>query len=223
MIQMVMILAATALISQSAQDSEPSTGLVRAPTQAQYSMAYPPRALQLKQDGQVSLQCGVEPAGGLTNCVVAQESPIGFNFGVESLKLAPFIRMGPGPFPLGQTVTVPLTWTPNGSSPSLISSVDSRLNDDPIKWLRTPSGADYLRLYPERAARMRKGGQVTMSCIVASDGFLSDCQTAAETPAGFGFGEATLKLAPIFQMGPTSGDHPVGGAKVSIPLSWVMR
>ena len=62
-------------------------------------------------------------------------------------------------------------------------------------------------------------GATELNCSVTKSGELSDCIVVKETPEGFGFGEAAIRMAPEFLMRPQSLDgSPVGGAKVTIPL-----
>jgi protein TonB len=62
-----------------------------------------------------------------------------------------------------------------------------------------------------------------MHCKVTITGALSDCEVLDETPEGMGFGAATLRLAPRFQMPATTPDgKSVEGATVDIPIRFAM-
>ena len=89
------------------------------------------------------------------------------------------------------------------------------------QWLRKPNGADYTNFYPPQALEAGIGGHTQMECTVKADGTLENCHIIAETPAGKGFGAATLRLASRFKMRPQTVDgQPVAGAKVVIPVGW---
>jgi TonB family protein len=79
-------------------------------------------------------------------------------------------------------------------------------------FVKKPAAEDFDRLYPTTAKGSGVGGTVNLTCKVAAGGLLEDCTTGSELPAGMGFGEAALKLAPLFQMAPT-----VTG-KITIPI-----
>ena len=55
------------------------------------------------------------------------------------------------------------------------------------------------RYYPERAMRAKIPGKVILNCLTLSGGTLGDCKIVSESPEGFGFGEAALKLAVLFK------------------------
>lgn len=69
-------------------------------------------------------------------------------------------------------------------------------------WARTAQSSEILAVYPAEAQRHRVSGRITMHCIVATDGQLKDCEVASEDPPGWGFGQAGLRLTPLFRMTP---------------------
>jgi len=90
-------------------------------------------------------------------------------------------------------------------------------------WVRLPSGEDINRYYPDRAQRFNMGGSAKISCVVTASGTLSDCSIVSETPEGYGFGDAALKMAKLFKMRPQTRDgQAVGGASVVVPLKFVL-
>ena len=96
--------------------------------------------------------------------------------------------------------------------PSVITNPD---------WVSRPSGSDLARFYPPRAAEREIGGRVVLSCTVTESGSLSACSVQSEDPPGQGFGQASLRLTSRFRMRPQTRDGaPVGGARVTIPITW---
>jgi TonB family protein len=90
-------------------------------------------------------------------------------------------------------------------------------------WLRRPTAHDLVRLYPREAMRKNVPGRAVISCKVNAEGLLTDCTVDEETPPGEGFGEAALKMAPLFKMRPQTRDgQPVDGGTVRIPLRFTV-
>lgn len=86
-------------------------------------------------------------------------------------------------------------------------------------WARKPSGEGARRYYPEEAVDSSVSGRATIRCTIRITGLLENCLVQSEAPAGMGFGEAALKMAPReFRMKPGTVDgRPVEG-EVTIPL-----
>lgn len=88
-------------------------------------------------------------------------------------------------------------------------------------WVRLPTGEQFANFYPVRRGQPRVNGSAIMQCRVAVNGTLDDCIIVSESPAGAGFGAATLGLARFFQMHPKLvNGEPVPEALVSIPVNW---
>lgn len=86
-------------------------------------------------------------------------------------------------------------------------------------WVRKPTGEDMGRHYPQRALKMGLAGRAVITCNVDAEGGLVNCLASEENPADLGFGEAALKMAPLFRMRPmTANGQPVGGGTVRIPI-----
>lgn len=87
------------------------------------------------------------------------------------------------------------------------------------EWTRRPDAQDLRRFYPREAMRKGLPGRAVISCGVNAEGLLIDCSVYEETPPGEGFGEAALKMAPLFKMSPqTPNGQSVAGGSVRIPL-----
>ena len=87
------------------------------------------------------------------------------------------------------------------------------------EWLAKPTAEDAQAVYPKAAAEKRLEGRATLKCGVSAEGFLKDCASIAEEPAGQGFGAAALAIAPKFQMARVTKDGlPVAGGVVRIPI-----
>lgn len=175
------------------------------------------RPEEARESGRAVIECTVSDRGLLQSCQVLEETP-GQHYGDAALKVASRFRMGPtdrgGLSTAGRKVRIPLTWT-------LASPTDATNVIRAPRWIRRPSGEDMARLYPRVAVANELSGRATMVCRVLANGRLADCNVVEESPAGAGFGQAAVRLAPYFQMTATGADgKSVEGGTVRIPLVW---
>lgn len=86
-------------------------------------------------------------------------------------------------------------------------------------WVELPNASDLVAAYPAQAKAENVGGKAMLGCLVNWDGGLVDCKVGSEVPAGKGFGDAALALAPRFRMQTayTDGSSAVG-QRVTIPI-----
>ena len=99
----------------------------------------------------------------------------------------------------------------------------SRAVTDP-DWSSLPKGADVARFYPRKASTQGLDGMAVMRCRVERTGALAACRVLSETPRRAGFGDATLRMAPLFRMKPMSvNGRPVAGGTVVIPIKFKLH
>jgi protein TonB len=86
------------------------------------------------------------------------------------------------------------------------------------RWLRRPSNLD--RFYPRRAREAGIEGQAQLDCRVDLHGAL-DCEAISETPPGWGFGQAAVRIAEAYRMAPAQRDgRPVEGRyRMRVPFN----
>jgi TonB family protein len=87
-------------------------------------------------------------------------------------------------------------------------------------WIRKPDAARLKAVLPVRAVRDGVSGKVMIRCVVTTAGTLGSCKVASETPAGYGFGEAALLLAPSFLLRPAMRGGKLVEGDVSIPINF---
>jgi len=89
-----------------------------------------------------------------------------------------------------------------------------------IIWLERPTAPDFARHYPPRALEQRIEARVELDCTSAADGRLS-CSVASEEPKGWEFGDATLRLASLFRLAPTTRTGEASaGRSLRLPVMW---
>lgn len=184
---------------------------------------YPAAALAAGIGGEATLFCERTAGGALANCRLSEEQPVGQGFGAAALALASKSANGCGtPLPQGWSGTshpIRFTFQP---SPVAIEP-DPRLPGWTLTkavWRKTPTGDDFVRVYPKRALDENISGAAVVQCIAGPDGRLTKCQAIAESPAGFEFGKAALALSKLFAFDRTTCSGHFAGASIVIPIQF---
>ncbi len=90
--------------------------------------------------------------------------------------------------------------------------------DTHVNWLRKPTAEQLNAFWPAAAWKAGVPGAGTIKCTVNTRGALEDCAVVGEEPAGFGFGQAALLLAPGFLMKPATKDGKPVASTVRFPV-----
>ena len=177
-----------------------------------------------KGDGQAVIRCTRNEHLALKGCVLVSETPAGQGFGAAALAMAaqspdnPKLDFADEPAKPPEDLTVTFGQTPPSISPDLTRMAHTITRATIVS---QPTRAQILAAYPERALSNQIEGGAAIDCEVTAAGKLAACQLAAETPAGFGFGQATLDLSGDFVMKPRLVDgEPVDGATVRVGVSF---
>ena len=91
-------------------------------------------------------------------------------------------------------------------------------------WTERPTAMDMAWAYPDKAIVHDLGGTVRLRCRIAANLRLEACSIWEETPSGFGFGKASLKIAPKFRAKPRLKDgRSAQGTLLEIPIRWSLH
>ncbi len=89
-------------------------------------------------------------------------------------------------------------------------------------WAKFPDNEDMVQFYPSRALNLNVGGKAVVRCGWLADGSMSGCEVLMENPAGYGFGEATVKLLEAKARVKTRDpkEKIVPGETLTVTLNW---
>ena len=186
-----------------------------APTAAEMAAAYPAKAKAEGIGGAVDLACSASREGAMVACDVMGESPRGYGFGSAARKLAQQSLRVAG-VAKDAEVRVPITFSADLAKGGTMTVKTP-------KWAALPSVTDMQAAVPKT-----EGGpnniRVTLVCDVQAGGSLNGCAVDREEPAGQGFGQAILTLAPKFKVDLMSAEGmPTVGAKVRVPVRFDLK
>jgi TonB family protein len=185
---------------------------------------YPPAARAAGVEGQALIRCTHNEHLALKGCVLISETPAGQGFGAAALAMAaqspdnPKLSFPDEPARPPEDLTITFTPRPPAISPDVTRMAHTITKASIIN---QPTRAQIQAAYPERALADQIEGGAAIDCVVTAAGKLVGCQLAAESPTGFGFGQATLDLAGDFLMKPRYLDgEAVDGANVRVGVSF---
>ena len=89
--------------------------------------------------------------------------------------------------------------------------------------LQGASSGEILAFVPPEARRRRQAGRSAVSCLIRADTRLEACRVVDESPAGFGFGEAAVRVAEThfrFRPPTTASGRAVDGFRVTVTVNF---
>ena len=182
--------------------------------------AYPAAAKAKGKPGDVLLDCTLNGLGRIGKCSTISESPTGEGFAQAARSLSSAFQ-GPTELASGRTIAGVHAQIAFKFTPDLLTS---QVVTHP-EWMVMPATSAFQAAFPDAASKAGVlNAKAVMSCTVTADGGLTGCQSISEEPAGYGFGAATLPLAPAFKLKAWGGDgRPVVGGKVRVPIRYKLE
>jgi hypothetical protein len=211
-----MVFAGVALAS-SAAVAQPAPTWAAAPTTADMTAAYPAKARAAGVGGEVLLSCTINARRSMYACMPISEEPKGYGFGTVARKLAEGLVAAQGPgVATGTEVRVPVAFSAD------LLKAGAPLVAKP-RWAELPSAEAFQATFPKTENGVN-AVRVALVCSVQAGGTLSDCAVDREEPAGMGYGNGALALAPKFRVAPWSADgQPTVGARVRVPIRYELQ
>jgi TonB family protein len=117
-------------------------------------------------------------------------------------------------------------WTQSAPAPGTLDELgpaQALVADRHADWRRPPAVDVVQFFYPADAMRKEITGRVIVACEISEAGISQNCRLVSETPAGQGFGEAALKLAPLFEFTPAISKGRAVVETVQIPITFKLN
>lgn len=186
---------------------------------------YPPAAKAEHLGGSATLRCRSTIHLAFTGCVVVSEQPVGHGFGKAALAIAAASRELPAITLPPEQAAIPKTFTLS-FDPALGIITPNPLADNAVPgvptWTTRPTDDDIAKALRQANTPAGAIGHTKMTCGIGPTGQMSGCQLTSETPAGKGYGEATLKLADHFKITTeTQFGFSTVGWTITIPMNFV--
>lgn len=210
---LITLMAAGGALAAGQAAAQVAATYVEAPTRAQVAAAFPDKAKAAGQSGAVDLSCTAAAGGGLKDCSIIGENPRGHGFGAAARQLARSMRITGAA--IGDEVRVPVNFSADVLKPDFTARTP--------KWSAMPGAADFQATIPKHEDGPN-AIRVVLVCDVQAGGSLSGCVVDKEEPAGQGFGQGVLALAPKFKVEPWSAEGlPIVGSKVRVPVRYDLK
>lgn len=157
--------------------------------------------------GDVVIDCALAPSGHVTSCVVTLATPgttpdtdklIGLAY-LQYASVDPASIDGgvlPGDRVKFHYSTRDLSHSDLADAAKLtVSAADADMTAryQGSRWTYPP-GDVMLRSYPQDAVNQAVAGTAVIDCQIAPSGAMSSCSLISESPAGYGFGDATVRV-----------------------------
>lgn len=90
------------------------------------------------------------------------------------------------------------------------------------RWTQFPDGATLAEYYPQVAIDNDRTGQAVVECSILDTAGRVSCSVVSETPKGYGFGAATVKMVEAKGRVDTNAGNIKPGAKLLVTLKWLL-
>ncbi|TPW02376.1 MAG: TonB protein, partial [Alphaproteobacteria bacterium] len=102
--------------------------------------------------------------------------------------------------------------------PATVSAPPAMRAPSRPQWAQRASARDLTAAYPDAAARRQIEGRVVLDCLIGAD-LAIRCRATSETPSGYGFAAAALRVAQRYRSQPTMADgRPAAGERTIIAI-----
>lgn len=197
-------LLAAALLQSAASAPAPEARIVR-PPDLNLLYIYPQTARAAGVEGSGTVTCKVSSAGELSDCRPVGEEPAGFGFGVAAANVAKRYRAEPAApgaaLPAEATFAIGFRLRPAWGPLVRVDAHDG--------WAVLQTPFVWQEFFPDRPRKEGVAGEVEVKCAPGRKG-KATCEVVRETPEGYGYGKAALKVQQTLRLSP-----PPGGAQAT--------